>query len=190
MLDNGRLLVWNLEFLAELKSNTPVDLFGAHKGNTIECRLPSVAYNSHRNNHVAFSLGTNPSNGRASNLLMHNLRNNACATRILDDSTQSQSLGGLLDGAAAVSLLAVDSGCRYCFIVGEIDEFAGKQLPSETDFVKKICCLLDVSDVRRRRHHRMLETFSYIVRKGSRFEIQVRIQEFFESRSQSVLNYF
>ena len=67
-----------------------------------------------------------------------------------------------------INLMVLEEHGKYCFVVYDIEDFYGKN-PEEKDFIKKSCFLINLTD-----NNRVVEKFSYVVRKVSRFQIEAK----------------
>lgn len=123
-----------------------------------DCCLPQVAYNAHNNQSNVISYCSSSPDARCS-LLRGNFRENT--TLLTYDLDIDNPL------SAHIRLCKLDRNGRFGFIVNEIEDFAGKQLPAEANFVKVNCLVFDLPN-----NNRIIDKFSYVIRKGSRFEVQ------------------
>ena len=155
LLDNGNLVQWNLEALGhnEIKFED-MKLFNS----TIkDCCLPQIAYNSKFNQNNVISYCATSPDAKCNSLIGRFKVKSNIRTYDLDmDNPLSTS----------IRLCRMDQNGRFCFIVNEIEDFAGKQIPAENDFVKINCAVLDLAQ-----NNKIIEQYSYVVRKRSRFEI-------------------
>lgn len=126
----------------------------------VDCSLPQTSFDSSKNmNHVVSYCSTSP------DVKCNLLRTSFSAKNSL------RSYDPDIDDPLTthIKLCTMDENGRFCFIKNEIHDFAGKQLPSENDFVKINCTVLDLMQ-----DSQVIEQFTYIVRKDSRFEIQAK----------------
>lgn len=132
----------------------------------IDCSLPQTSFDSDMNmNHVVSYCSTSP------DVKCNTLRSSFNAKNSL------RSYDPEIDDPLTthIKLCTLDESGRFCFIKNEINDFSGKQLPSENDFVKINCTVLDLMQ-----DSHVIEQFTYIIRKDSRFEIQAK---FFSKKS-------
>ena len=156
LLDNGRILQWNLSSLQtnEIKFED-MRIFSSP---LVDCFVPKIAFDSaHNCGNVLSYCGTSP------DLKVHAL-NDSFQVRSSIKSCYEPDMDNPL--SATVNCCHLDDNGRFCFIVSDIDEFGGKRQPIEANFVKKNCVLLNLAQ-----NNKIIERFSYIVRKNSRFEI-------------------
>ena len=126
----------------------------------VDISLPQTSFDSGLNmNHVVSYCSTSPDIKCNSLRSSFNIKNNLRSyDPEIDDPLTTH-----------IKLCVLDDNGRFCFIENEINHFSGKQLPSENDSVKINCTILDLMQ-----DCKVIDQFSYIARKDSRFEIQAK----------------
>ena len=118
--------------------------------------LPQVAYNSSYNqNNVISFCGSSPD--AKCSLLRRNFKveRNLLGYDLSVDNPLTTS----------IKSCQIDANGRFGFMTTEIEDFSGKQLPAEAEFVKLNCTVFDLGQS----DGCVIEQFSYIVRKASRY---------------------
>lgn len=156
LLDNGQIIQWNLKTLGE--NEMKFDDMKVFSSAITDCCLPQIPYNSSNNiGNVLSYCNTSP------DVKCSMLRGD------FKVKTSLRSYDVDIDNplTTSVKLCVMDQNGRFCFILNEIEDFAGKRYPMENNFVKNNCTVIDLMQ-----NNQIVEKFSYVVRKHSRFEIQ------------------
>jgi hypothetical protein len=156
LIDDGSLILWNLTNI-QVDTMMKFDDMRVHNDRVIDCLLPLV---KNENNNIALTY----SNG-SPDAKIHNLNNRFNVKSIITDS-YNQILDNPLK--TQIKSCSLDETGMYCFIVTCVQDFKGKQM-QEKNFSKINCALIDLTN-----HNRVMLSFSYITKNGSRFEIKVK----------------
>jgi hypothetical protein len=156
LLDNGKILVWNLKG-TELK-NVKFDDNRAYFD-----AITSCVASKHKDDAQSLAISVSQTCPEAK---IHDLRE---LSKV--HSTISCGVDDVLDNSlkSVVKHLCIDPSGIFCFVICDVEDFVGKHLPDEADFVKRVCSLIYLPD-----DYRPVEKFSYLVKKNSRFEIKPR----------------
>ncbi len=152
LLDDSSLIQWRLNELDACFGET-MKVFNSP---IVSCRVPKHAYNSPDNyrNVVSFC-GTSP------DVKVNGLCGRFEVKSNLDFDSYDINIDNPL--TARVRLCELDSTGRYLFIVTEVEEFTGKQLPAEAGFVKLVCTVVEMSRAEDRDETKsMVERFIYV----------------------------
>lgn len=156
LLDDGKILIWNLEAIAykDIKFEDQ-KIFNSK----IEaCFLPKIAHSSTKNSNLCLAYCRSYPDAKT----LHSKRNfhsnsivKTCYFEKKDNPSTSQIKHACLD----------DNG-KFCFLVADVEDFKGKIYPEEEGFYKKICSIIDLGN-----DNRVIDEFSYVARKKSRLQI-------------------
>lgn len=159
LLDNGKILVWNLEaivykdirFEDQKIFNSKIDA----------CYLPQISHNSNKNSNLCLAYSRAYPDAKTLQS-KHNFHSKsvvkACYYEKNDNPFTSQ-----------IKLANLDDNGKFCFLVVDVDDFNGKKYPEEEGFYKKICSIIDLGN-----ENRVVDEFSYVARKNSRLEIKAK----------------
>ncbi|RNA28355.1 NACHT and WD repeat domain-containing 2-like [Brachionus plicatilis] len=156
LLDNGKILIWNLEaidykdikFEDQRIFNSKIDA----------CSSPQIGHNSSKNSNLCLVYSGAYPDAKT----LHSKRNfysksvvKTCYFEKNDNPFTSQ-----------IKLACLDDNGKFCFMVTDVQDFNGKKYPEEEGFYKKICSIIDLGN-----ENRVIDEFSYVARKNSRLEI-------------------
>jgi hypothetical protein len=161
LLDNGQIIKWNLRNLYN-PNEIKFDDMRIFSSPIIDCCLPSIQFDSIKNRSNVISYSSN-----SPDLKVHSL-SDPCGfnvTKSIVKNTYDTNIDNPL--SIHVESCTIDPNGRYCFILNSINDFAGRNLPTEAYFVKKNCSIIDLTQ-----NNRLIEKFTYIVRRNSRFQMQ------------------
>jgi hypothetical protein len=134
----------------------------------VACRLPKCAYDSPHNHRNVLSFCASSPDVKA----------NALRGRFEVKSNLAVGCYDLeIDNplTARIRVCELDASGRYAFFATEVEEFAGKQMPAETGFVKLVCTIVDMGRAEAEEATTVVvERLNYVVRKSSRFEVQAK----------------
>lgn len=173
LLDDGKIILWNLKSI-EFKDMKFEDM-RMYNDAVVDCIGP--AHGIGDNKQIGYAISYSNSSPDAK---IHNLRE-GCIVQSILKCYDEEGLDNPL--TTSIRSITIDDFGRFGFIIYDIEDFQGKRLPDDKDFLKKACSLIDLSSD----NHRVIEKFSYIIRKNSRFEIQSKfINKKSDSGSQEV----
>ena len=156
LLDDGKILIWNLEAIAykDIKFEDQ-KIFNSK----IEaCFLPNIAHNSIKNSNLC--LAYSPSYPDAKTLhSKQNFHSNSIVKTCYFEKNDNPS-------SSQIKHACLDDNGKFCFLVTDVEDFKGKIYPEEENFYKKICSIIDLGN-----ENRVIDEFSYVARKQSRLEI-------------------
>lgn len=158
VLDNGSFIYWNL---TSLDKNIEFEDMSTFSRPIVDCLLPSIDHDSIENSNIVLSYC-----GASPDAKIHELKNGFTVKSLLNNNYNERIDNPL---SARIKSISCDDRARYFFIVTDIDEFSGKRIPEESDFLKRVGCLIDIKYT-----SVILEKFSYIIRKQSRFDLQAK----------------
>ncbi len=158
LLDNGRLIVWNLSCI-NFKNVTFEDMNTFHEPIT-DCLIPNVSHLNAKNSNLIVTFSSLYPDAK-----IHDLKINCAAKSVLANSLMVDAvMDNLL--TSSIKQITMDDFGRFCFVISDIEEFFGKRLPDEKDFLKRMCTLIDLND-----SNRIIEKISFVIKKNSRFQI-------------------
>ncbi len=160
LLDDGSLVCWNLK---NVDKNLNFENMLVYDSRIVDCLLPRVSsFQADTSSSLLLTYCcTSP------DIKVHALKQAGSVCSVLNsyyDETRDDVLTSHVDS------VTVDDTGRFCFVVLETENFAGKRMQEEDmNFVKKCGSLVDM-------HNQVatMEKFTYIVRKNSRFEIKAK----------------
>lgn len=163
LLDNNKLLVWNLNCFDHDKTNRYMKFedMKVFNGSIDGCLLPKIEHNSTLNSNLVVTYSQTYPDAKILSL-NQNLSAKALLRANPDDLVNDFS-------SSRIKQAAIDETGRYCYLENDLDDFEGKILPDEKDFIKKQCLIIDLKN-----ENRTIESFTYIVRKKSAFRIFVK----------------
>lgn len=158
LLDDGNLICWNL---MNADKNIDFEDMALYGNPVIDCLLPKVDFNAKNNSNMALSYSKGSPDAK-----LHNLKDKFSIKSVVC-SYYDEKIDNPL--SAKIDSIQVDESGRFCFLVIDMDEFYGKRIPEDLGFIKKVGSLIDLNN-----ETIIMEKFSYIVRKNSRFQIQAK----------------
>jgi hypothetical protein len=161
LLDNGTLVVWNVGCVNYSGDLTFENMNTFHEPIT-DCLIPAVASTHAANSNLVVSYARDYPDAK-----VHDLKNYAVASATLAVSSMGEKSDNSL--TSCIRFVALDAHGRFCFLVNDVEDFVGKRLPDEQDFVKRICSVIDLTD-----GNRVVEKMSFVIKKNSRFDIHAR----------------
>ena len=163
LLEDGHILIWNLKCLE--MSTIKFEEMKVSREAIEECALPQVAFDSSCNSGLGLSRALN-----SSDILVHSLRDGFNTEFSLMSHYEKSSDEPLTVRAL---LCRMDSRGLFAFILSEVEQFAGKKLPEEKDFTKRVCSILNLKND----GASLIDQISFIARGNSRFEIEAEFLE-------------
>ena len=154
LLDDNKLLVWDLNCFEHGNSYKmfKFENKNVYNGPIKGLVLPQIAHNSELNSNLVLSYSNS-----YPNVKVHSLKRNLSVNEII--STQNDN--------SEIRQLDLDENGRYCYLEYDVENFEGKKVPVENDFIKKQCLIIDL-----KRDNRQIESFVYVIRKNSSFRIK------------------
>ncbi|CAF0731081.1 unnamed protein product [Brachionus calyciflorus] len=160
LLDNGKILVWNLKSI-EMNHNVHFEDQKIFNTKIESCHLPKIAHNSLKNSNLCLTYTKEYPDAKTLDS-KNNFHSKSIVKTCFDEKSDNSF-------TSVIKLVCLDENGKFCFIVSDIDDFNGKKIPEEKDFYKKICSIIDLSN-----DNRIIDEFSYIIRKNFRFEINAK----------------
>lgn len=159
VLDNHQILIWNLSCVNF--DRIKFECMNTFHDAITNCLIPKVSHTGSSSSLIMTYSQTYP------DAKVHNLKLNCSTQSLISSSYLAEKMDNML--TSQIKLIAMDDIGRYCFMVNDFDEFDGKKLPEEANFVKRICSLIDLSD-----QNRVIERISFVIKKNGRFEVDAR----------------
>ena len=154
VLDTGKLVCWNLASV-ELKG-VKFSEFKVYNEPVKDCLIPNRKHNTSAEPDFFISYSSQSPDAN-----MHDLTA-ACAVSGIVRAITNGDDNPL---ACRINSIVLDENGHFCFVICDVEEFIGKQLPEEKDFIKRLCTLIDLTQGT----HSIIQQFSFIIKKNSRF---------------------
>ena len=156
LLDDGHFIYWNL---SNINKNINFEDMVLYSNPVANCCLPKLSFKSSNNSMLAISYSTASPDAK-----LHSLKDKFSVKTVLSAYYNEQIDNPL---SAQIESVHLDEAGRFCLIILNLEEFQGKRLPEDANFIKKVATLVTLNE-----DALIIEKFSYIVQKNSRFEIQ------------------
>jgi hypothetical protein len=159
LLDDGTVLVWNLENIDIQLKFEDMKMFSDQVS---DCLLPQTPFDSVNNSKIAISYTK-----VSPDLHVHNLEDGFTLKSLLKTHYNEEKDDPL---TITVKLIVSDDNLSYICIVYDVEDFVGKNNDHESDFIKRVCSIINTNS----EEYKVIETFSYLIKNESRFEIKAQ----------------
>ncbi len=162
LLDNYQILIWNLDCLGSFK-DLNYENMNSFNDQVKNCLFStSLKHTSDLNSNLLVTYSkTYP------DVKMHDFKNNCAVQSLIKSVDLCEKCDNII--TSIVKSIVMCDRARFCFIQIEIDDFFGKRMPDEKDFIKRVCCLIDLMN-----HNEIIEKLTFVIKKMSRFEIDAK----------------
>ncbi len=158
LLDNGHFIFWNL---SNVDKNMNFEDMMLYSNPVANCCLPKINFFSTNSSLLAISYSIASPDAK-----LHSLKDKFSTKTVLSAYYNEQIDNPL---TAQIESVCVDDAAQFCLIILNLDEFQGKRIPEDDDFIKKVATLITLNE-----DALIIEKFSYIIRKKSRFELKAQ----------------
>ena len=158
LLDSGHFICWNLSNVDKKMNFEDMVLYCNPVAN---CCLPKINFLSPSSSLLAISYSTASPDAK-----LHSLKDKFATKTVLSAYYNEQIDNPL---TAQIESVFIDQAAQFCLLILNLEEFQGKRIPEDDNFIKKVATLITLNE-----DALIIEKFSYIVRKNSRFELKAQ----------------